>query len=163
MTGRGDGASGFSPDGRWLLTTGGGCRLWEVETWRPGPVLGGGMAFAFAPDGVLAVESGQGAVRLVDPGTGRDLARLSDPQQAVAMCLAFSPDGSRLVATSRAGAHVWDLRLIRERLGALGLDWDRPPYPPAGPELAGPERLEVRGPGRKPDPAAPPSLREPRP
>ena len=27
-------AVGFSPDGKWLMTTGGGCRLWVVETWE---------------------------------------------------------------------------------------------------------------------------------
>jgi WD40 repeat protein len=39
---------GFSPDGRWLVTTGGGCRLWEVGSWREGPRAGGG-SFAFCP------------------------------------------------------------------------------------------------------------------
>ena len=24
--------------------------------------------------------------------------------------------------------HVWDLRAIRSRLAAMGLDWDAPPY-----------------------------------
>jgi WD40 repeat protein len=32
---------GFSPDGKWLATGGGGVRLWEVGTWRPGPVVSG--------------------------------------------------------------------------------------------------------------------------
>jgi hypothetical protein len=27
--------------------------------------------------------------------------------------------------------YVWDLRLIREGLKELGLDWDEPPYPPS--------------------------------
>src|SRR5262249_62298734 len=42
----------FSPDGRWLLTTGSGCRLWEVGTWNEGPRLGGGSG-CFSPDGRL--------------------------------------------------------------------------------------------------------------
>src|SRR5262249_38269034 len=74
---------GFSPDGRWLLTTGGGCRLWSVGTWREGSTIGGALgAFAFSPDSkVLAVETGAGVVRLVDPDTGREYARLEDPNQ----------------------------------------------------------------------------------
>src|SRR5439155_15144338 len=30
---------GFSPDRRWLLTTGGRFRLWKVGTWEEGPPL----------------------------------------------------------------------------------------------------------------------------
>src|SRR5262249_28063537 len=30
---------GFSPDGRWLITTGGRTRLWRVATWTEGPLL----------------------------------------------------------------------------------------------------------------------------
>ena len=30
----------FSPDGKWLLTTGGGARLWSVGGWKEGPSLG---------------------------------------------------------------------------------------------------------------------------
>src|SRR4051812_9882070 len=68
---------GFSPDGKWLATTGGGCRLWAVGSWREGPQVGGGSAFAFSPDGqLLAVDTGYGSVRLVDPDTGREYARL---------------------------------------------------------------------------------------
>jgi serine/threonine protein kinase/WD40 repeat protein len=70
---------GFSPDGRWLGTTGGGCRLWAVDGWQPGPEIGGSH-FAFSPDNkLLAVETGSGAVRLVHPDSGREYARLEDP------------------------------------------------------------------------------------
>jgi hypothetical protein len=57
----------FSPDGKWLGTSWGDCRLWSIDDWRLGPVIGGG-SFAFSPDGsILAVEKGNGVVRLVDP------------------------------------------------------------------------------------------------
>jgi tetratricopeptide (TPR) repeat protein len=58
----------------------------------------------------------------------------------LATWLGFTPDGTRLVAVSEDGKaiHVWDLRLIRQQLVELVLDWDEPPYPPAPP----PQKLE---------------------
>jgi WD40 repeat protein len=128
---------GFSPDGGWLLTTGGGYRLWEVGTWREGSKIGGIAymgAFAFSPDSkVLAVEGGSGTVLLLDPNTGREYARLEDPNQDRAAHLTFSQDGSQLVASINEShaVHVWDLRAIRAELVKRDLDWDLPPYPPA--------------------------------
>ncbi len=117
----------FSPDGKWLATTifGGGCQLWAVDSWQAGPHIGGG-ALAFTPDGkLLAVETGYGVVRLVNPATGREYARLEDPNQDQANSIAFSPDGTQLVTTSNDShsIHVWDLRTIREQLTKMGLDW----------------------------------------
>jgi WD40 repeat protein len=124
---------GFNADGRWLLTTAGGCQLWDVATWKPGPVLGG-TAFAFAADvpRLMALETGQGVIRLLDPETGRDYVRLEDPDRDVAAQLALSADGARLVALSRESlsVHVWDLRAIRRRLDASGLAGDWPPARP---------------------------------
>jgi serine/threonine protein kinase/WD40 repeat protein len=146
----------FSPDGKWLGTNGGGCRLWAVDGWRPGPIIGGDH-FAFSPDGsLLAVETGLGAIRLVNPDTGKEYARLEDPNQDRAG-ISFTPDGSQIVTTSTndsMGVHVWDLRAIREELTKLGLDWDLPAYPP--PRID-PRPLQVRiDPGDssrlKPDP-----------
>lgn len=113
------------------MTTAGGCRLWDVATWEPGPVLGGS-AFAFAADvPLLAMETGNGVIRLMDPATGRDYVRLEDPDRDVALQLALSRDGGRLVTMSRESRsiHVWDLRAIRCRLDASGLAGDWPPAP----------------------------------
>ena len=54
--------------------------------------------------------------------------------------MAFTPDGTRLVAPSAdsRAIHVWDLRLIRQGLKDLGLDWDAPPYPEARKTTLGP-------------------------
>ena len=39
---------------------------------------------------------------------------------------------------------LWDLRLIRQELKSMGLDWDLPPYPPVEKGMAsGPVTLEV--------------------
>jgi Tfp pilus assembly protein PilF len=47
----------------------------------------------------------------------------------------FSPDGSQLVAGGVQSnlLYIWDLRALRAELKKLGLDWDRPDYPPAPP------------------------------
>jgi WD40 repeat protein len=125
----------FSPDGKWLVTTGGRPRLWAVDLWREGPPIAGGGALAFSPDSrLLAVETGHGSVRLVGPDTGREFARLEDPNQDRARSIGFSPDGSQMITTNQdsLSIHVWDLRMIREQLAGMGLDWELPAYPPAG-------------------------------
>ena len=113
----------FSPDGRWLVTNGGGCRLWEVGSWRPGPVVGG-TGLGFSPDGgYLVVETGTGVLRLVDSATGNDLARLEAPPLARAERAAFTPDGRRLIVSGidSTHIHVWDLRAVRRQLDEIGL------------------------------------------
>jgi WD40 repeat protein len=132
----------FSPDGKWLLTLGGGGRLWEVGTWEEGPRVGG-RAFAFSPNGaVLAVADEPGEVRLVEPATGREYARLSVPVPVWPTC--FSGDGGYLIGTSEgtSAPHVWDLRAIGRQLAELGLEWDLPLLPPS-PALAEPLRIEI--------------------
>jgi WD40 repeat protein len=132
-----NGAVRFSPDGRWLFTESGGARqLWHAGTWehatefeRSG--LGG---HAFSPDSKLLVaERGDGAVGLFSTVTGRTLAVLENPEQGRAGAAAFSPDGTRLVLSSRdhTTVDVWDLRELRKRLRELDLDWAADPYPPA--------------------------------
>src|SRR5262249_13749227 len=76
-------------------------------------------------------EMGSGNTRLVDPTTGRELATLTDPDLDMNHLPIFTPDGTRLITVSSAnGIHVWDLRLIRQRLKELGLDWDGKEYAP---------------------------------
>jgi serine/threonine protein kinase/WD40 repeat protein len=128
------GRVGFSPNGKWLATSSwSGSRLWTVDGWQPGPEIGGSV-FAFSSDSkLLAVETGQGVVRLVDPTSGREYARLEDPNQDRAESIAFTPDASQLVITNNDSnsIHVWDLRAMRAELVKLDLDWALPPYPPA--------------------------------
>jgi serine/threonine protein kinase/WD40 repeat protein/tetratricopeptide (TPR) repeat protein len=130
---------GFSPDGRWLATTGGGGRLWQVGSWAPGRELGGDV-FAFSPDGrLLAVETGDGVIRLLAPDSDREYARLESPDREPARGLAFSPDGATLAAVGPADGFrpfVWDLRQLRAELKGMGLDWGLPEYPPRPPPAA---------------------------
>jgi WD40 repeat protein len=125
----------FSSDGRWLAVGHSQCRVWSVSSWTEGPAIGGAV-LGFSPDArLLAVETGNGVVRLVDPATGQDHARLEHPNQERASHIAFSPDGACLAITSEdaSAIHVWDLRTIRRNLGAMGLDWAAPAFPDADP------------------------------
>jgi serine/threonine protein kinase/WD40 repeat protein len=124
----------FSGDGRWLVTGADGNRLWSVDTWEEARFLGGRGGVDFTPDGsLLAIESRSGVVRLLNPDTGIDYARLEDPHQDRAQNARFSADGTQLTLTTQEGTaiHVWNLRHVRAQLSALGLDWKLPPYPPA--------------------------------
>jgi serine/threonine protein kinase/WD40 repeat protein len=129
----------FSPDGRWLATMGGvpGCRLWEVDGWRAGPGFDwlGGLP-VFSPDGkLLALADVAGAISLREPDTGREVCRLTGPGQVGYAPACFSPDGTRLIATTadQQALYVWDLRLLRQQLKELGLDWDWPEFTPPQP------------------------------
>src|SRR5262249_12445895 len=140
----------FSPDGKWL---GGGpsteFRFRETSTWTLGPVLRrtqGGESIGtadFSPDGrLLALTISRHDVQLCDAGTGQELALLRSPQPMFLTQPCFSPDGSRLaVTTAGQGIQSWDLRLIRQPLAEIGLDWALPPYRP--PPSEGQEPLQV--------------------
>jgi serine/threonine protein kinase/tetratricopeptide (TPR) repeat protein len=121
----------FSRDGAWLVTNQDGGRLYATGTWKPGPQLGPGIPWDTSPDCTLAVLAHtNGIYHLVELATGRELARLEDPEQNTGAA-AFTPDGTQLVVTGKNGLRVWDLRRIRAELAKMGLDWDAPPYPPA--------------------------------
>jgi serine/threonine protein kinase/WD40 repeat protein/Tfp pilus assembly protein PilF len=116
----------FTSDGRWLVTGIDGGQVYEVGTWAPGPKLGPGTPWSATKDVVVMVQP-NGIYRLVELATGRELARLEDPEQNSGAAV-FTPDGSKLVVTAKDGLRVWVLRRIRQELGQLGLDWDGPPY-----------------------------------
>jgi hypothetical protein len=122
----------FSPDGKWLMTKCAPCRLWAVGTWHE-PRQIGGDGHCFSADGhFLVVQDASKVLRLVEPETGRTIARLESPDLCAVTHdnAAVSPDGSRLVVTTQDGpaVHVWDLRAIRRRLARMGLDWDAPAF-----------------------------------
>jgi WD40 repeat protein len=137
----------FSADGKWLATGGGGVRLWEVGTWRPGPVLSGPnhTNFAFACDGqLIAVQDDPGIVRLVVPESGKEMARLTAPGDTPLAPRCFTPDGTQLITQGGDRAvHIFDLAAIRRQLREIGLDWDPPLDPPAAAEIEAPRPLKV--------------------
>ncbi|HMF15822.1 MAG TPA: hypothetical protein VKE98_01390, partial [Gemmataceae bacterium] len=142
-------AAGFSPDGRWLVTrTSVGCRLWEVGTWRPAKHIATNRgSFAFSPDSrLLAINDVFSVIRLLETATGREVARLTGPEPLWYPPACFSPDGTRLVATcsDTTALFVWDLRLIRQQLKELRMDWDWPEFQPSDAVAnSGPSRVEV--------------------
>jgi WD40 repeat protein len=126
----------FSPAGKWLTTSGGGCRLWEVGTWREGAKLGSpteNASRAFTVDDkLLALGDQPGVVRLVSPETGRELARLTIPEAEHLWVLCFTADSRHLAATGSEShvLYLFDLATIRKELRELGLDWDDSQLPP---------------------------------
>jgi serine/threonine protein kinase/WD40 repeat protein len=127
----------FSPDGKWLLTTSGGCRLWAVGSWEEGPSLAASplnTSGAFSCDGkLLALGDEPSVVRLVVTDTGAEIARLTVPEQTRLVPCCFTPDGTKLVAVGAetSAVYVFDLHAIRIGLAELDLDWDAPPLPAA--------------------------------
>ncbi len=125
----------FSPDGRWLASTGvarngNGSRriqrvnLWDVATGKLVRTLDGHdrilMAVAFSPDGkTLASASSNGAVDLWDLQTGEVRQRLRspdhDPRASGFVNVIFSRDGKRLAVSHSDGA----LRLWNPENGTL--------------------------------------------
>jgi serine/threonine protein kinase/WD40 repeat protein len=134
----------FSPDGRWLATRFDGGRVFDVDTWEPGPRVGIGGVFA-ADSRLMAVLPASGVSRLVDRATGRELARLEDPELLQYQWCCFTPNGDKLIGLSGKGILVWDLRLLRQHLKPMGLDWEYPDFPAADPAIKAdrPRTVEV--------------------
>jgi serine/threonine protein kinase/WD40 repeat protein len=135
----------FSPDGKWLATYGGGhgpnvlawapyCQVWEVGTWRAGKRFKN--HFCWNADGrLLAVHDERNVIRLVQPDSGKEVFRLTGPdaREYAAGCL--TQDGANVIATvsDNSALYVWDLRLIRNQLRELGMDWEWPEFAPLTP------------------------------
>lgn len=135
----------FSPDGRWLYTSGYGPGLWKTGTWEPGPPIAGRVV-GFSPDSqVLVAEDSPESLVLVDVNTSRPLARLEHPSGYTSRSTVFSADGSSLVGvgTLRSSGFAWNLRQLRQELSARGLDWDLPPYPPLSHSTAARDPMQV--------------------
>jgi WD40 repeat protein len=139
----------FSPDSKWLLTSNGGARIWRTGTWQQGPALGGpssGSFGVFTPDGeLLALSDVPSVVRLVRTATGKEVARLTAPEQTRLAPQCFTPDGSRLITKGieSEALHIFDLRAIREQLRELGLDWSDEPLPSPSPVAREPLQITV--------------------
>ena len=92
-----------------------------IKPWPDTPVRRNPMPvrkIAFGPEGdLLAVDSQQGAIHLVDTASGQELARLVEGNAPI-VSTAVSPDGTVLVSTDGKGVVVWEIptRKISRRL-----------------------------------------------
>jgi serine/threonine protein kinase/WD40 repeat protein len=129
----------FSPDGRWLATSSSEYQLWEVGSWqpkgppKPGHELPEANFTAFSRDGRMMARMIDGqSIQLLETLTEKPLATLEAPVASRVAKFQFSPDGTQLAAVQvDQQVQLWDLRLIRQELAQMDLDWDLPPYPPA--------------------------------
>jgi WD40 repeat protein len=150
----------FAPDGKTLISSSGGVRLWDVKTgkelWRlrlqfpekaPLPVhdkLGSHYwendhRLAFSPDGkTLAVGLKDSSVHLCNAATGVEIRRLFRPVSWCRIpCTAFSPDGHYLAAHAfekfaepRICMNRFVIRLWDVRSGELVREFKQPIPPP---------------------------------
>jgi WD40 repeat protein len=123
----------FSPDGQWLATTPGGVQIWKTSDWTIAHELHAhgktphGLGIAFSCDSrMLAIGQPNGELRLVDPSSGRDWARIMHPVPASAAIICFTPDHRQLIALAvdgQAPTRVWNLPKLRQSLRKYKLDW----------------------------------------
>jgi WD40 repeat protein len=128
----------FNPAGTRLVVNGRHHgRIYSVPDWTclaelPQHATGGFGYPCYSPDGrILALTRNGYLIQLLDATTLEELATLEVTQPLNSGQLTFSPDGTQLASVFGANAVVlWDLRLVRERLADMNLDWDQPPWPP---------------------------------
>jgi WD40 repeat protein len=136
----------FDPPSRHLLIgEANAYRRYHVDSWSQQdeiPKVSGVRASAYSPDGrLLAVCPAAGSIRLVDAATLQEVATLPGGEDGV---FCFSRDSSQFVSVGLGRTvEVWDLRLLREQLAALDLDWNQPAYPFKPAADATPLRAEV--------------------
>ncbi len=121
----------FSPDGRYLATSGcdGYVRIWDIQTLRLVQKIRGGInvySLAFSPEGKhLAWGNNPGEVHLATVGDWREVRVI--PVANPAFCVAFSPSGRYLAAAGHQKlVWVWDVTsgaLVRQFSGHDGRIW----------------------------------------
>ncbi|MFO0843753.1 MAG: hypothetical protein U0797_15390 [Gemmataceae bacterium] len=124
----------FSLDGRRLVVWGDPCELWAVETWERQRTFSKGRGVISPDSRWVARDEGNGTIYLERLEDGLELGKLDAPQPGVSKELLLTSDGSRLIDVkqgSNASIHVWDLRLIGQRLRERGLGPHWPTFPPA--------------------------------
>jgi Tfp pilus assembly protein PilF len=103
----------------------------------------------FGPDGqTIAVEQSPGVIVLWDCEACREIVRFTAPgsERVPDFQSSLTLDGTRLVyavSDSFPCIRTWNLRLVREQLRDLGLDWDAQPLPSAQAGIREPLQVQV--------------------
>jgi WD40 repeat protein/serine/threonine protein kinase len=113
----------FSPDSTQLASASGKeIKVWEVRTGKERLAFkAGGITVAFSRDGKHLASAGEGEVKVWDAQTGKDLLTLKGHTDAWVGRIVYSPDGKRLVTTSRdKTVKIWDAQSGLELLTLEG-------------------------------------------
>jgi WD40 repeat protein len=122
----------FSNDSQYLVSSDTKeIAMWRTRDWTkvastPAPLQ---RCMVFSPDDqTLAAIPIGGDVRLLDAQTLKELIVLEAPDGSRPRYMAFSPDGNTLVVSTSNSRVVqkWNLRLIRDHLRSMDLDWHSP-------------------------------------
>jgi len=111
----------FSPDGKWLVSTGEGLIVWDVRSRKPHRSLAGEERWtasgAFSPDGktfacvfrLMDNERGPAKVHFWQTERWLESNQLADEGTNVLGRIQFSPDGRSLMCSSKEGLRIYDL------------------------------------------------------
>ncbi len=131
-----DASVAFSPDGKWLVTSGPESIIWQVGSWLPkarfrrngyasvpGPI-------AFTGDGTLlavAKATRPAQLLLIDVNELKGIATLESPGIALMPeSISFSRDGAMLYFPDPKKGHVlyaWEFQAIGDGLASIGVSW----------------------------------------
>lgn len=122
----------FSPDGRWLVTSSSDEFIfWETASWMKSAAFlrtrGGARGpIEFSSDSqVVALGIGGSTVQLLDADHLTPLAIFEAPESDPVSGISFSPDVTRMAVCSQGQQiRVWNLPLVRGRLGSMKLDFE---------------------------------------
>ena len=104
-----------------------------IHPWTRRTISRAAGPIAFTSDGqTLAITDSSTCIKLMDVETWTELARFEVPAADYLNSLAFTPDGTKLIAGTEVDSrciHVWDIALIRKHLQSSKLDWSRSQLP----------------------------------
>jgi serine/threonine protein kinase/WD40 repeat protein len=112
-------------------------RVWDTNSWTAGPRMRRAgrlpaVALLHRSTQLAGPDETQASIELRDLDSGKVVVKLQSPSAKHIDELAISPDDSQIAVgyLNTRELRVWDLRLLREELKGMSMDWAAPPYPP---------------------------------